>query len=204
MKPSKTFETKAAELFEAISVGKDSLVKAGKLVVELVQENENAFEILIERGMKESTLNMLHQIGKNPVYAELVLSDTYSSRKLLHLDSRDIDAAINRPLPLVIKVDGKQAPKIDHKRLDEMTRAEQDQVIAHGQIRTIEQQAEVLKERARLEAEKEMRFKVEGDVIRFLAGAVFKVAELADILERYKLTAMKTLQNEMRNSQLAK
>jgi hypothetical protein len=202
MKPTKQFDSKINELFDLMRSGRDAWVKAGVLLVSMVEENPQTYEILIARNpqLRADTLELLERIGRKPEIVDLLLSDSYSSRKILNLPARDLDRATKQPLPVVTQTEG--GPRVVRKRLDEMSRTEVDLVFCGNQIRNADEQVEALQQKAKNEAAKDLRYWIEEDGIVMRERSKMKWSELEDLLNRHKAEASKGLQAAMKNGQL--
>lgn len=204
MKLTKQFESKISELFGLMEAGRDAWIKAGKLLSEMLDENPNTFEILIERNpsLKADSLELLIRIGRNPVVADLLLSDSYSARKLLHLPDKEIERAVSNPVPVVTQTDN--GPKVVQKRHNEMTRAELDQVFVSGRIQPPDDQIRTIEEKEKTESAKNRRYWFDGDAVYFRGPfpCVFKISDLEEIARKAKEEAVKGLQSEMQKRQV--
>lgn len=183
-----SFRKQVSQLESLITAGKSAWVKAGQLLVEMIDSNEdnNVFEMIITINptIRSDTLELLERIGRNPAVVDLIMSDDYVSRKLLQLDDRDIERAQTKPLPVVIETEA--GPKVVNKRLDEMTRDEYDQVIQDGKIHTPAEQTKILERRKEQRAAGSRRYVITGNKVTFYERCTFTAPELEKIIAQLR------------------
>jgi hypothetical protein len=209
MKPTKQFDQLKAEFYEALHLTKDGLIKAGKTLLKLVEIEPDTYELLIAEtpSLRADWLETLERIGRNPEMAELLLADTYAASKALRLTSdKDIKRVVTEPLPVVeVMPDGGMRTVL--KRLPEFTRQDADQVFKDGKILQEEQQTNVIQEKAKRQAENDLRYWITGDEIIFRERAKFKIQALHEklgrMLEEMKPRIAEGLQEEIKKRQIA-
>jgi hypothetical protein len=207
MQLTKTFEQKLQKWFDGFLATAESILKTGKGLVELIEENPDTPEILLNRYPKlgVGTLEALEQIGRGKLMPELMLDNSPGARRLAYLPITMQQKLYGEPIGVPVRAeDGTVFFK--PKPIDRLTPTEVALTISKtGPLGDLEKKA-ALSERERELKRHSLRYDINGDKITFLGQPQFVIAELhaelGRILERNKLAAMKTLQADVKRNQV--
>lgn len=182
---TKSFESKIEQFQSALGGVRFSIKQAGEILVSMLEENENTFEVLVGRRLASLPfLEALEKVGRGALDARL-LEDTGSIawRAISQcLPMRDQEQLLSGTIPVAMIDNG--GIRIEHKRLEEITNNEATRVIGDGKIRTADEQIVIIKEQSARRAVRELRYEIFGNRIRFRHGAEFTFAELEILIER--------------------
>lgn len=130
---------------QLVSAGVDAWNKAGKLLVQMVDRNPNAFSIIC-RSDPRISIDMLlafERIGRNQLNPYLLLDSSPGSDKLMTLPVELQNRFYTEKIPTVTRFKS-GSPIIEEKLFREMSRLEAMRVFAPGGIRTIDEQCELI------------------------------------------------------------
>ena len=203
MKLTKTFESKIDQFQAALNATADGLVTAGKLLVEMIEENENTFEIILTRIKTASLpfLEALERVGRGQLRPELLLNPAPAAQRTVQfaLPIKVQDKIATGYLETVVK-DG-DGFLIKHKKMDELTAHESARVIGTDGIRTVEQQKAIIKEQIENRAAREMRFEIRNDRVVFHTEHAWTWSELEEIADKIKPKAV-DIEKEIKKNQV--
>lgn len=187
------------------------LLKTGRGLVELIDENPDTPELLLRKypQLDHETLEMFERVGRGKLLPELVLDHSPGARRVArlalpiktqeHLYSKLIDVPKRQKDGCVTFV-----PKPLHK----LTTVEASITIGETGDRTEIEKEAALAERERTIKQRELRYETldGGKSIRFLDESKYDILELIATLQRLadktKASAVKTLQSDMQHNQL--
>lgn len=199
---TKPFQSKIESFGAALADIKNGIERAGKLVVEMLEENESTFEILCgQYRVSLPFLEALERVGRGQLDPRLLQdgSDTawraISQALPIEQQRKLIDAAI----PVAVRDNG--GVRIENKRLPEITAREASIVIGDGKIRTADEQIELLKQKAATQAAKSLRYEIRGDRVRFHDGAEFDWSGLMEIANKIQPKA-EDIEAQMKRNQI--
>jgi hypothetical protein len=182
----KLSNTKIGQFIEAYQQGVDAWVKAGEILVEMVEEDFKVFEKIVEKcpAINVGALYMFEQMGRKTLHPRLLLSDSPGYQKLAALPLSLQERYLDEPLPLVVETDN--GTDILLVKTREMTTGQARQVFGNGRIRTEGEQKAWLIDRASKAAKPVgsniSAWKIKAGRVEFQAGATLSAGELATII----------------------
>ena len=188
---TKSLASKIEAIRLALNGVKEDLITAGKLVVEMLEENEDAFEILLrERIARLSMLEALEQIGRGKLDPMLLADPSYIAQRAVRQgipmgQQRQIQ---NEHIAVAAISDDGEGIEIKHKTKDEISLAESIRVIRDGKIATPEEQVAVLKEQQARATLRRMTYRVDpaNHTVTFMRDTEWNYSQLAEIVEKIK------------------
>lgn len=204
-KPTKAFTQKIEAFKEALSAARQDIVRAGKLLVEMIEENENATEILIrDRIAPRQLLEALEEVGRGKLDPLLLTDPSPAAQRAL---SQAMPMADQRRLttgfvPVAVK-NSSGGFEVQNKRMEEINVTESYRVIGDGKIRSPEEQMQIIQQQEAERALRERRFVVRGDKIEVIRHAVFSWKEWMEIGEMAKPKPI-DIQASIQKNQIAK
>jgi len=179
------------------------LEKAGKILVEMLDENPNAFrDILREHPeLTPGGLNDLELIGRGQLLPEAALDTSAAGRRLRKLPISQQRIAYTGTIDVVTQIGDKVMT--ERKAVAELTTNEAARAISNTRIVPPKQQEEALASRRKAKEEVHLPYKVEGFKVHFRKGTVIVREELEAILKLLPETNGKGLEKEMKRRQVA-
>lgn len=187
---SKTFASKIEALREALSSVKQDIIAAGKLLVEMLDENEDAFEILVaQRIASLQTLEALEKVGRGKLDPLLLTDPSPMAQRAIsqNLPVSQQRQIMTQHIALVVK--GRAGVyEVEQRTKDEISLAESFRAIRDGRLTTPEQQIAILQEHEAKAAIRDMRVQIDEahGRVRFLQDSEFSYAQLIEIAEKIK------------------
>ena len=129
--------------------GIESWAKAGAVLVEMVDENENSYSNILERipDLSYDVLSRFEQMGRKQLYPRLLLGGSTGLRKLATLPYSEQVRYYDEPLDIVTEIDGGvDTLKVQAK---DLTSFQVKQVFDNGTVRDVAAQRAWLRSRDR-------------------------------------------------------
>lgn len=157
------------------------------MLVEMLAENEDTFEILI--AQKVCTLPMLEsleRVGRHQLDPALLTNTSPAAQRAITqcLPPKEQKQVLTGYVPLVVRDNG--GFKVEQVRGDEMNAHQASQAIRRGRILPESEQIEVIKEQLASKAARSLRYELRGDRIVFHEESSFTWAELVELAEKIK------------------
>ena len=168
--------------------GMDAWAKAGKIIVEMVDDDPNAYEKIIEKvpSMTPEILGNFERIGRGLLYAPLAMDSSPGGErlKLLPLSLQRLHES--KPVEVCVRRDDRSYDTIMVLPRN-MTKKQAKQVFSRDRIRTLGEQRAILAEEEskcvapRLSGKDSSPWRVRGGRCEFVAGASLSLGELLAI-----------------------
>lgn len=132
-----------------ISQGVEAWMKAGAVLVQMVDKNRNAFEMIMYDYPQISidVLVAFERIGRKQLYPYLLLDNSPGSRRLLNLPY-GLQAQYYKASVDVITGWDNGSPRIESKSVHRLTYDEAERAFSHQGVRDIEQQKDLFRPKA--------------------------------------------------------
>lgn len=182
----KLANNRIAEFIETYQKGVDAWVKAGEILVEMVEQDPDVFEKIVEKcpSINIGALYLFEQMGRKMLHPRLLLSDSPGYQKLATLPLSLQERYIDEPVPLVVETEN--GTDILLVKAREMTAGQARQAFGNGRIRTEGEQKAWLIDRASKNAKpvgtNVAAWKIKAGRVEFQAGATLSAGELATII----------------------
>jgi hypothetical protein len=184
---SKSYVSKIESLKEALSSVKQDIITAGKILVELLEENDNTFEILVsQRVAALQTLEALERVGRGKLDPLLLTDPSPIAQRAI---SQCIPMAQQRQLQtgtVEVVVESNGGIAIENKRKEEITFTESQRVIGDGKIRSTAEQTQIVMQQKSNRAKRELRYEISSDKIHFFHDSEFTYSELVQLCDKIK------------------
>lgn len=187
---TKSYTSKIEQLRTALGGIKQDLITAGKLLVEMIEENEDTFEILVGQGVASlRTLEALERIGRGKLDPLLLTDPSPIAHRAI---SQALPMAQQRQIQsqtIAVAYDnGDSGYAIKHKRKDEITLAESYRIIGDGRIRTADEQIEILKASKARVLSRNAAYVIDQErgCVRLLEDREFTYEQLCELAEKIK------------------
>lgn len=174
---------KFIELFQA---GVDAWIKAGELLVEMVEEDPHIYDYIIQQcpTLNAGILGRFEQMGRKTLHPQLLLSASPGFDKLRKLPFSMQERYLTEPVPIIVHTDnGTDVLLVEAKN---MTKEQANQVFAPGRIRTEGEQKAWLMQQRSMAAKpiggNVSAWTIKGGRVVFSAGATLSAGELATII----------------------
>lgn len=130
---------------DLLDQGVEAWVKAGKLLVQMLEKNPNTYGIILKEcpRLSISLLLTFERIGRNELHPNLVLDSSIGARQLLSLPYPLQDKYYKETIPVVVGLDSKRQPVIQRKLYHQLNKDEARRVFSFGKLRSVEEQAEM-------------------------------------------------------------
>ena len=199
-----TTATKMESLRALLKQTTDSLVQAGKLIVEMIEEDQANYDrIKQEFGFSDYVMEKFQKVGLGRMNPTLV----FDSRPVAHFVEklpREVqDKVIEAGVPVVKTKDGGYDTQI--VAYDKLSYHDAQTVFDKSRVRTTEEQIKKIEAKVTvLPPDPKPLPTIErvGDIITF-REATFKLAELEAMVKRWKQEAIMELESSMRAKQVA-
>lgn len=184
-----TLTTKNEKIKEFASLcqqGIDAWVKAGEILVELVEEDPQVFDKIIEADprMNAGILGKFEAMGRKVLHPQLLIDDSPGVERLAEMPYSVQERFLNEPIPLVIETEnGTDILRVSVKN---MTGNQARQIFGKGRIRTEgEQKAWLTDQRAKKAKPAGSNipaWTIKAGRVCFNEGATLSAGELATII----------------------
>lgn len=200
---SRTFNTNLEALQAALTQARDGLKTAGDLIIKMLEENEDAFEIILARckGLTVRMLESLERIGRGTLEPLLLADPSPAAQRAIAQDlpMPEQKKLVNGFIPVAIRDGG--GVKIEQRKLSELNLVEACRVIGDGKIRSADEQIQILKQEAENRAARQLRYEIrEGEII-FHAETRYSWRELQELADKIKPQA-KDIEAEVKRRQI--
>lgn len=193
MKPNNdtcmTIETQAAKISQFLELyqqGKDCFIRAGEIIVELVDADAHCFSYILEKcpTLTPAILQTFERIGRGQMLPSLAMDNSPGGTRLKMCALSIQRRFETEPIPLLVrKPDGETDVMLF--RYKDLTRTQAFQAIVDGRVATIDEQrarmAHVWQKKAKPPSGTRP-WKIDGDQVEFVQGARCTAGELAAIL----------------------
>lgn len=166
--------------------GVDAWIKAGKILVKLVEDDPHTYDYIIQRcpTLNAGILGRFEQMGRGILHPQLLLTASPGFDKLRKLPLSMQERYLTESIPLIVHTDtGTDVLLVEAKN---MTKEQANQVFAPGRIRTEgEQKAWLIQQRsnaAKPVGTNMSPWKIKNGRVEFLAGATLSAGELVTIM----------------------
>lgn len=181
--------TKLDQFISLYTAGKTAWENAGKILVELIEEDPYAYTYIIERCpmLTPGILQAFERIGRGLMLPSLAMDDSPAARMMKRLPLKEQVRLENEPIPIiVVNPDGEMDTRL--LMFKDMTKDQRDQVIDRDRLRTEGEMrarlAESINKAAIVElaaTKQQMPWKIRGHKV-IINGVEFSRKELASIL----------------------
>lgn len=171
---------------ELFKQGVDAWIKAGEILVELVEDDPHTYDYIIEKcpTLSAGILGRFEQMGRKVLHPQLLLSASPGFARLQKLPMSLQERYIDEPVPLIVHTD--EGTDILLVKAKDMTKEQANQVFGSGRIRTEgEQKAWLIQQRsekAKPVGTNMPAWKIKNGRVEFTAGATLTAGELATII----------------------
>lgn len=179
-------QIKIAQFAALIKEGIDAWVKAGEIIVELLNQDPTVIDQICAQNawITPEICYRFEQIGRKQVSPQLLLSDTPGVRRLRSLPFSQQERYANEPLELLVVENGKtDVLKIHVKNL---TPAQTAQVFEKDSVRDIAKQRAYLFDKQSKDAfpvaGNDKPYTIVGGKVRFKANCTLTARQIAEIL----------------------
>jgi len=184
---TKTQITEKIQSFASLcQQGIDAWIKAGEILVELVEADPQVFDKIIEfePRMTAGILGKFEMMGRKVLHPQLLISDSPGFEKLSQMPFSVQERFLNEPIPLVVETEsGTDVLMVSAKN---MTANQARQLFGKGRIRTEgEQKAWLVDQRAKHAkpvGSNIPAWSIRGGRVVFTEGATLSAGELATII----------------------
>lgn len=166
--------------------GVDAWIKAGELLVELVETDPHVYDYIIQKcpTLNAGILGRFEQMGRKTLHPQLLLSASPGFSKLSKLPYSMQERYVTEPVPIIVHTDnGTDVLLVEAKN---MTKEQANQVFAPGRIRTEgEQKAWLMDQRSRKASPAGASgpaWSIKNGRVHFKEGASLSAGELATII----------------------
>lgn len=181
---------KIGEFIALFRQGVEAWIKAGRILVELVESDPHTYDYIIEQcpTLNAGILGRFEQMGRGSLHPQLLLAASPGFAKLQKLPLSMQERYIEEPIPIVVHVDG--GTDVLLVKAKEMTREQASQVFAGGRIRTQgEQKAWLMQHRsaaAKPAKPSNSPWTIKGGKVTFDSGVTLTKADVAAIYMQMK------------------
>jgi hypothetical protein len=200
-----TYKAKVKEFGACLSAVKQDFKNAGELLVSMLDEYPDTFEVLIEQyKLTLPFLEGLERVGRGELDPLLLTESCPAARRIISQDL-GIEAqrlAISYPIPVAVEVHGKV--DVVNKYWTELSVSETVRVFRDRKIQPPEEQAKEIKQRTLLKSTREQRYYIEDGKVRFNDTYTFwSWKELQEICDKIRPRA-EDIEAEVKARQLKK
>ena len=201
---TKTFQSKITAFRDALSGARSNLLDAGKILVEMLDENENTFELLVSQ--KIATLPMLEsleRVGRGQLDPALLTDVSPMAQRAVSqaLPIKEQKQILTGYVAIAVKDNG--GFRVEQKRASETTAHEAARAVGEGRIRTPDEQIEIIKQQQANRQARSYRYEIRGDRVIFHEECSFTWKELVELADKIKPKA-EDIEFSMKKSQIAK
>lgn len=174
------------EFIALFQEGVNAWIKAGELLVQMVEEDPHIYDYIIEQcpNLNAGILGRFEQMGRKTLHPQLLLSASPGFSKLSKLPFSMQERYLTEPVPIIVHTEnGTDVLLVEAKN---MTKEQANQVFAPGRIRTEGEQKAWLMQQRSLAAKPAgtniPAWSIKGGRVVFNAGASLSAGELATII----------------------
>ena len=175
-----------ATFIELFKAGVEAWIKAGEILVELVEADPHTYDYIIQQcpQLNAGILGRFEQMGRKILHPQLLLTASPGFAKLQKLPMSMQERYIEEPIPLIVHTE--EGTDVLLVKAKDMTKDQAAQVFAPGRLRTEgEQKAYLMQQRsisARPVGSSLPAWKIKNGRVEFQAGATLSAGELATII----------------------
>lgn len=169
---------------DTFSLAAESITASAKLLVILVEENENVFEEILARvpHVSYATLEGLYRCGKSGLDPMLMLKNAPVARQVLRLNEAEIKSAVKKGVP-VVDASG-VLPAVVYRPIEEVSQRQIGMAIG-GDGRFVDREELVRRYSAQNEKEEPLRYDIEEDgTVCFHARVKMDPSALQEVARR--------------------
>lgn len=195
------FVSKIDKFGSLVTRGLNAIAEAGRLLVDMVDERPDCYEIIIQRypHIDHKMLESIERVGRKQIDPRsLLIGNARVAYYVQRLPFASQQQVLEKPIRVATSTEGDGSPVT--KRISEFTMSEAQLVMAPDHIRTPEEQRAILQDRK--ESEISVRFKIEEGHITFLTKDTYTATQLEEILKRLKDAELASLEPEMQKQQI--
>ena len=140
---------KITSFIELFKQGVEAWIKAGEILVELVEDDPHVYDYIIQQcpTLNAGILGRFEQMGRKSLHPQLLLSASPGFSKLQKLPYSMQERFIDEPIPLIIETD--DGTDVLLVKAKDMTKDQATQVFAQNRLRTEgEQKAWLIQQRS--------------------------------------------------------
>lgn len=141
MKTTLTTQEKDIQSFlELFKQGYDAWVKAGELLVKMIDQNPSVIDDIIDRypDMNAGILRQFEKMGRKQLHPLLLIESTPGETRLARLPYSEQLKYLEKPVEIVVETD--DGPDLMQIQTKHLTRAQAEQVFAKDHVRTAAEQ----------------------------------------------------------------
>lgn len=201
---TKSFQSKIEAFTEALTGARSNLLRAGQLLVEMLEENEDTFELLVTQKVASlPMLESLERVGRGQLDPLLLTDTSPAAQRAISqaIPPKDQKRLLTGLIPVAIQDNG--GIRIEQRRMDELNTWQAAQAIGDGKIRTAEEQIDVVRERIEARAARSLRYEIRGDRVIFHEESSYTWKELEEIAAKIKPQA-RDIEAEIKRKQIEK
>jgi hypothetical protein len=180
--------TRINSFIDLFKVGVDSWIKAGEILVELVEEDPHAYDYIIQQcpQLNAGILGRFEQMGRKSLHPQLLLTSSPGFARLQKLPYSLQERFIEEPIALIVHTE--QGTDVLLVKAKDLTKEQAAQVFAPNRLRTEgEQKAWMIQQqsnaaRSTPSTNTTAAWRIKGGRVEFTAGASLSAGELATII----------------------
>lgn len=203
MKQNSIIQNKIDQFKSLINDGIESWIKAGEILVELVDSDQGIYDAIVARNPQFTyeTLSTFEAIGRKEIYPYLLLDGSHGAKKLMEMPySRQVEL-YDTTVEVVVDNGGKLV--VEKIKVQDLKKAQCDLVFGHKSLRKADQQIEFLKEKRQVRSYSFMPYEIKGGKIYFRSDSVLTREELEKIIASMP-KAIDSLEDDMKSNQIRK
>jgi hypothetical protein len=142
-------QSKIAEFGQLVKQGTDAYIRAGEILVELVEADPHTYDYIIQKfpHMNAAVLGRFEQMGRKTLHPQLLFTASPGFSKLQRLPFSLQERYITEPVPIIVHTD--EGTDVLLVKAKDMTKEQAAQVFAPGRVRTEgEQKAWLMQQRS--------------------------------------------------------
>jgi hypothetical protein len=170
--------------------GVEAWIKAGEILVELVENDPHVYDEIIERcpTLNAGILGRFEQMGRKTLHPQLLLSASPGFDRLRKLPFSLQERYVSEPVPVVVNT--QHGTDILLIKAKDMTKEQASQVFAGNRIRTEGEQKALLAQQESAKAApapvRQSPYLIKGRKVEFREPIVLTASELAAILAQIR------------------
>jgi hypothetical protein len=173
---------------DLFKVGVDSWIKAGEILVELVEEDPHSYDYIIQQcpQLNAGILGRFEQMGRKSLHPQLLLTSSPGFARLQKLPYSLQERFIEEPIALIVHTE--QGTDVLLVKAKDLTKEQAAQVFAPNRLRTEgEQKAWMIQQQSNAARSSPTNntaaaWRIKGGRVEFTAGASLSAGELATII----------------------
>lgn len=189
MKQELTTNALNAKIDEFLALFRDGVnawIKAGEILVELVENDPHVFDYIIQKcpQLNAGLLGRFEQMGRKILHPQLLLTNSPGFAKLQKLPFSMQERFIDEPIPLIVHTE--QGTDVLLVKAKDLTKEQANQVFAKDRLRTEGEQKAWLIQQAstasRPASSNVAPWIIKGGRVQFQQGVSLSAGELATII----------------------